>query len=195
MKSLLLPFIALVLGIIFLAIVKRLVGNRDGKSKPKIFHKARLLTEREQSMFWRIKEAFPEPEHVVFTQFGFGALLKAGKGTSALHYTQKRADFVLTDRSFAVLAIIEIDDASHAERGREDNARDAMLKSAGYSVVRFNNIPDVETLRRQAGGGGGGNGGEGEGGAEEAAGAAERLREVSGAGDGNRTHVFPEVQR
>jgi hypothetical protein len=147
-KSLLLPLIALAVGLVVLAIVKRLVANRRAPDAPKVFHKNRMLTEREQAMFWRIKEAFPEPDHVVFAQVGFGALLKAGKGTSALHYTQKRADFVLTDRAFTVLAIIEIDDASHADRGRQDNQRDAMLKSAGYSVVRFNNIPDVETLRR-----------------------------------------------
>lgn len=133
--------------IAFVAVVA--ARSKAGKGlKAESFRPRRPLTSREQSMFWRLVEACPAPEHVVLAQVSFGALLTAAKGTSAFRFTQKRADFVLVDKSFTVKAVIELDDASHAGNAERDADRDRMLQSAGYKVLRYPNIPEAAVLRR-----------------------------------------------
>ena len=86
------------------------------------------------------------PEYLVFTQVSFGALLTAKEGASRMTFAQKRADFVLTDKAFNVLAMVELDDSSHKGNEEKDKARDEMLKAAGYKVLRFASIPDRADL-------------------------------------------------
>lgn len=59
----------------------------------------------------------------------------------------RRTDFVLASKAFDVVAVIELDDASH--RGREDHdcGRDILLERSGYRVMRFKNVPDVEAVQ------------------------------------------------
>jgi very-short-patch-repair endonuclease len=54
---------------------------------------------------------------------------------------------VVCDKAFQVLAVIELDDASHKGKTDKDAARDAMLVSAGYRVLRYPNIPDLDRVR------------------------------------------------
>lgn len=111
------------------------------------FGKRALATANEQGMFWRLVECFPQPEYVVLVQVSFGALLTAKEGASRYSFSQKRADFVLTDKSFKVLAVIELDDSSHKGREENDTQRDAMLIQAGYAVLRYPRIPDGARLK------------------------------------------------
>jgi len=103
------------------------------------------LTVREQPMFFRLQEAFPD--HVVLAQVAFSALLTA-KGTATRNtFDRKVADFVLCSRAFAVIAVIELDDSSHKGRATADANRQAILERAGYSVLRFRHVPDAADLR------------------------------------------------
>lgn len=103
------------------------------------------LTEREQPMYFRLKETFPE--HVVLAQVAFSALLIARTKSCRNTFDRKVADFVLCSKSFTVIAVIELDDSSHKGRDREDNARDALLKGAGYRVLRFKSLPNAAMLK------------------------------------------------
>lgn len=138
----------LLLAFIVIAIAIQLIAKSKGlgKAAKGEFVKRAVATTNEQGMFWRLVECFPQPEYVVLTQVSFGALLNARNGASRYSFSQKRADFVLLDKSFKVLAVIELDDNSH--KGREDNdmKRDAMLTQAGYKVVRYTRTPDKEKL-------------------------------------------------
>ena len=62
-------------------------------------------------------------------------------------FDRKVADFVVCDKSFQVLAVIELDDASHKGKADKDAARDAMLANAGYRVLRYPNVPDIDRVR------------------------------------------------
>lgn len=117
-----------------------------GARRDEVFRAKRPLTPREQAMFWRLSKAFPQPGHVVLSQVGFGAFLSAGKGTSHQRFNQKRADFVILDKSFTVLAVIELDDSSHSGNEQRDAARDGMLQSAGLRVLRYAQVPEVDQL-------------------------------------------------
>lgn len=130
------------------AIAAALAAKGKGRAQRGSFAKKKLATPREQTMYWRLVEAFPLPEYIVLTQVSFGALLHARDGASRYSFSQKIADFVVADRSFTVLAVIELDDASH--RGKEDRdlVRDIMLTQAGYRTLRYPQIPDVARLRR-----------------------------------------------
>lgn len=119
-----------------------------GKNREGTFEAKPITTANEQAMFWRLVTAFPPPEYLVFAQVSFGALLKAKGGASRYSFSQKIADFVVTNKGFKVLAIIELDDSSHRGREKQDASRDAMLTQAGYQVLRYSNTPDKDKLQR-----------------------------------------------
>ena len=97
-------------------------------------------------MFFKLSAAFPQPEFIVLSQVSFSALLTANSRASRNSFDRKTADFVICDASFKVLATIELDDASHKGRTREDAMHDRLLTDAGYRVLRYNQIPDTATL-------------------------------------------------
>ena len=103
------------------------------------------LTKNEQPMYFRLVESFPEL--VGLAQVSFSALMRATTTASRNKFDRKTADFVLCTKSFDVVAVIELDDASHNSRAKEDSDRDALLMGVGYRVLRFKKTPDVDTLK------------------------------------------------
>ena len=53
----------------------------------------------------------------------------------------------MCDAAFQVLGVIELDDSSHKGRADRDARRDALLKSAGYRVLRYARIPDIDRVQ------------------------------------------------
>ncbi len=90
----------------------------------------RPLTKREQAMYFRLIQTFPD--HVVLAQVAFSAILTTKDRPTRATFDRKVCDFVLCSKAFDVLAVIELDDASHKGRQDADAKRDAMLASAGY---------------------------------------------------------------
>ena len=103
-----------------------------------------LMTKREQAMYWRLRQTFPEC--VVLAQVAFSALITS-EFKHRNRYDRKTADFVICDPALQVLAVIELDDASHKGREASDAARAHLLTSAGYTLLRFENVPDAAELR------------------------------------------------
>lgn len=143
MKLMLWLVIGLVLVAIALAILTSGKKNRGVKEKPA---RKRLLTEREEAMYNRLTQSLPDL--IVLTQVSFGALLTAKAYAARNTFDRKIADFVVCDKSFQVLAIIELDDRSHRAKKEADADRDALLAAAKYRVIRYPNIPDVDTVRK-----------------------------------------------
>jgi len=114
----------------------------------------RLLTQNEQEFFALLVGALPE--HYVFPQVSFGALLQPDTSSrnNQFHrtrgtFSQKIADYVICTKELRVLAIVELDDRSH--NSARDGKRDAMLKQAGYTVIRWHsrNKPTGEEIRER----------------------------------------------
>lgn len=103
------------------------------------------LTKNEQPMYFRLIESFPDL--IVLAQVSFSALMSSTAQASRNKFDRKTADFVLCTKSFDVVAVIELDDASHNGRGKEDGDRDALLTRVGYRVLRFKKTPDVAALQ------------------------------------------------
>lgn len=147
MNTTLFLFFALVAVAITVAIKFAAAAKTKETTKKGDFAKRQVVTHNEQGMYWRLVECFPQPEFVVLAQVSFGALLNAKNGASRYSFSQKVADFVLLSKSFDVLAVIELDDRSHKGKEAADEARDAMLKQAGYKVLRYKTTPDRDRLK------------------------------------------------
>lgn len=117
-------------------------GNRASRNID--LRKKSPLTEREQSMFFRLCSTFPQ--HVVLSQVAFSALLVSKQQATRNGYNRKVADFVLCTKAFEILAVIELDDSSHKGKEAADSERDALLKRVGHRVVRYAQIPDEKRL-------------------------------------------------
>ena len=140
-------FLAVVIVLAFLAFAKLKKAGQDRPEKKGTFAARNPVTANEQPMYWRLVEAFPADVGTVHCQMSFGALLRAKDGASRYSFAQKMADFVVMDKAFRVLAIVELDDSSHKGKEDKDDARDAMLIAAGYRVVRYKSVPSVERLK------------------------------------------------
>lgn len=145
MNTLLLLIAALLVALVLVAVLK----NGKGKSAQKNAEAPRrkpFLTEREQAMHNRLTQSLPDL--AVFAQVSFGALLTAKSYAARNTFDRKMADFVVCDRAFQVIAVIELDDKTHKNKKEEDAKRDALLERAGYRVIRYANVPDVQQIQR-----------------------------------------------
>ena len=104
-----------------------------------------VMTAREQQMYKLLQTALPEC--TVLAQVAFSALVTAKGWANRNRFDRKVADFVLCSQQLNVIAIIELDDRSHAGRERHDKERDAMLRLAGYVTLRYANFPSQQALR------------------------------------------------
>jgi very-short-patch-repair endonuclease len=106
---------------------------KQGKATGNVWAKS-ILTKNEQPMFFRLRDSLPE--HIVLAQVSFSALLSATSQADRNSFNRKMADFVVCNKAFEVLAVIELDDSSHNGKEDEDGKRDELLKKAGYNVMR-----------------------------------------------------------
>jgi very-short-patch-repair endonuclease len=97
-------------------------------------------------MFHRLQQAFPND--IVLTQVAFSALLTAKDLPTRATFNRKVADFVVATKAFEVLVVVELDDSSHRGREAHDSRRDSLLGGAGYRVLRFKHVPDVDAIHR-----------------------------------------------
>lgn len=104
------------------------------------------LSEHEQAMYFRLVESLPD--YIVLSQVAFSALIKAKLFKTRNTFDRKYADFVICKKSFYVVAVIELDDASHKGKEKEDQAREKLLTEAGYKVLRFKRIPNIDQVKK-----------------------------------------------
>lgn len=113
------------------------------------------LTQIEQKLFFHLSAAVPE--YLILSQVALSRLVEVkrvpGSQTVRNKVSQKSVDFVVCDRSFRVLAVIELDDLTHdrLSRKRTDSDKDAALAAAGIRVIRWrvNSVPDRLAIRSE----------------------------------------------
>jgi very-short-patch-repair endonuclease len=113
-----------------------------------------VLTPREQDLCRRLEALYRQ--HRVFAKVALSQLLEVRPGTGNRrairnHYSQLVADFVLCRDDFSVVAVIELDDSSHAATDRQDADRrkTKAVESAGLRLVRIpgGELPSPDELR------------------------------------------------
>lgn len=103
------------------------------------------LTEREQVMYFRLREALPD--HIVLAQVAMSAIMTASTQAARNRFDRKVIDFVVCNKAFEVVAVVELDDSSHRGKEAADDRRDKLVKSAGYRAVRFTSVPSADRAR------------------------------------------------
>lgn len=118
-----------------------------------VFFKKDLLSEIEQSLFHRLKEACPDK--IVLAQVSMSALVGIKKSPSWKaqfnKISRKYVDFVLCRPDFSIDAVIELDDKTHEQydRWKSDDVKNVAFKNAGIKLVRFKakELPSVEQIK------------------------------------------------
>lgn len=135
-------FVALAIGFVVLKAISKKQASGGPAESPR---RKNPVTENEQAMFNRLIGALPHC--IVLAQVSFGALLSSRSRASRNTFDRKIADFVVCDKAFQVLAIVELDDGSHRGNEARDATRDLLLTAAGYRVLRYSRIPNIDRVQ------------------------------------------------
>lgn len=122
------------------------------RSTAKFKLKLPLLSSPEQDLYRRLIVALPD--HIILAQVAFSQMITTAGGDSKENFRknltarQKVADFVVCDKSFLVVAVVELDDATHSHA--KDEKRDAIIREAGSKTVRWrvSMLPNTDDIRR-----------------------------------------------
>ncbi|MDW5416342.1 MULTISPECIES: DUF2726 domain-containing protein [unclassified Iodobacter] len=117
------------------------------------FYAKNPLSSPEQVLYFRLLQAMPE--HMVLAQVQLSCLLGVKKGHNYRAWLNRinrmSADFVLCNKDSSIVAVIELDDATHQRQDRiiADAKKDRALTAAGIRVIRWQAkaIPDIATIR------------------------------------------------
>ncbi|MFW1921028.1 DUF2726 domain-containing protein [Acinetobacter geminorum] len=116
--------------------------NRNAKRNP--IKGKRIITMNEQPTFMKLKEALPE--HIILAQVAFSAFMTAQGYATRNLFNRKVADFVVLDKAFNIVAIVELDDSSHKGKENLDAERDALIQEAGFKVIRYKRTPELAQI-------------------------------------------------
>jgi very-short-patch-repair endonuclease len=114
----------------------------------------KLLSERERSLYQSLLNLYPD--HKLFIQVALSQLIEVDRNhperqSIRARYKQLVADFVLCRSDLSVVAVIELDDRSHAAPIRQaaDARKNKVLANAGIRLVRIpaGRIPSADDLR------------------------------------------------
>lgn len=153
MKGLLVVVVLLlVAGIVMATLRKRQAGEGGNAPLTWPVYAKRALSQPEQMLYHRLVRAFPDL--VVLSQVALPAFLGVKKGGNFQAWYNRfgrlYADFVLCERDFRVVAVIELDDRSHDNPRRQDaDARKAAALAAAdipLHRVNVNPLPNEEDL-------------------------------------------------
>lgn len=148
----LLVIIIIVVAALFIVTKTKKVGGGTSNA-PWPFYAKKPLSSPELVLYFRLCKALPE--HIVLAQVGLSRILGVKKGNNFGEWFNRinrmSADFVVCSKDSTIVAVIELDDASHkrADRQTADEKKDKALGSAGIRIVRWNvkPMPDEATIK------------------------------------------------
>jgi very-short-patch-repair endonuclease len=149
-------FLAIVIVFIVFVLLRMAAAKKKGaetSGQPPYFKKKTLLDEKEQVLFHRLIEALPE--HYVMAQVRLADLVGIKKGENWQSWfnkvSRKSVDFVICNKSFVVLACVELDGKTHEQEDRQkaDDTKDEALRTAGIPIVRIgaNMLPPTSEIK------------------------------------------------
>lgn len=149
MKSIILLIVIIT---IILLIIKQ-IKNKDQKDQIWPFYAKKLLSQPEQILYFRLIKALPE--HIILAQVQLSQILGVKKGNNYQAWLNRisrmSADFVICNKDSNIVAVIELDDATHQRKDRQaaDTKKDKALTSANIQIIRWQakSIPTIETIQ------------------------------------------------
>lgn len=112
-----------------------------------------VLTEAEQVLYHRLVEALPDL--IVMAQVPLSGLLGIRKNkrwqAQFNAISRKSVDFAVCRKDFSIVAVIELDDATHEreDRKKSDEVKSAAFKKVGIEVLRLKpgNLPATDSIK------------------------------------------------
>ena len=146
-----------VLLLAILAIAYVLMKKRfplDQRDEPWPYYAKTTLSQPEQVLYHRLAAALPE--HIVLAQVQLSRVLGVKKGFDFNAWNNRinrmSYDFVVCEKDFRVIAIIELDDKSHekASRIEADAKKERATAAAGIPLIRWRpgDLPDEPSIRQ-----------------------------------------------
>ena len=147
----LLLVIVVVVGVVLAILKAKAQGGAGNEVWP--FYAKKPLSQPEQILYFRLVQALPE--HIILAQVQLSRLLGVKKGSNYQAWSNRinrmSADFVVCNKDSSIVAVIELDDATHQREDRQaaDAKKDKALGSAGIRIVRWQAkaIPDIATIQ------------------------------------------------
>jgi Protein of unknown function (DUF2726) len=151
-KSLIFFLAALVFALFVPLLLNRLARKPQGDGGWP-FTVRKPLSPVEQIFFYRLVQTLPGL--IVLAQVPLSRFLRVRKGQTWSEWhdriSQKRIDYLICERDFAIVAAIELDDGSHdgAVRIKGDAVKTRALAAARIPFIRWRAtaLPDAETIR------------------------------------------------
>lgn len=147
---------AVVLALLATIKLKQDKAKAGSDDQPWPYQARRIMTDREQVLYHRLREALPDC--LIFTQVQLSQVISVKYRTKNPQawlnkVSQKSLDFVVCQPDSSVLAVIELDDKSHnnAKQASRDADKSKALKDAGVRLIRVREVPSVGTLLKAFG--------------------------------------------
>jgi very-short-patch-repair endonuclease len=152
MGSIVLPLVIVVAVVVVLAFLKAKAQSGVGDAVWPFYAK-KPLSQAEQILYFRLIQALPE--HIILAQVQLSRLLGVKNGNNYQAWLNRinrmSADFVVCNKDSSIVAVIELDDATHQREDRQaaDAKKDKALASAGVRIVRWQtkSIPDIVAIQ------------------------------------------------
>lgn len=154
MKTVVLMVVAFVVVLLLLAYIKAKSGGMATSDTTRYYRKP-VLTEVEQTLFHRLREAWPEM--IVLAQVAMPAMIgiKRPNDQERLRLFNaingKHVDFVICNPDFSIRAAVELDDGTHERdnRKKSDEIKNATFAAVDVPLIRFHvrALPNVEEIR------------------------------------------------
>lgn len=151
MDPLLLAIVVAIVVALLVAAKSKARGGLGDSAWP--FYAKKPLSNPEQVLYFRLVKALPD--HIVLAQVALSRMLGVNKGnnygTWFNRINRMSADFVVCSKDSTIVAVIELDDASHKRATREiaDAKKDKALASAGIRIIRWkvSSMPDEADIK------------------------------------------------
>lgn len=145
----------LILGVAVIAMILIVKIRSNGGHVDSIwpYYAKRPLSQPEQVLYFRLVQALPE--RIILAQVQLSRMLGVKKGNKYQAWLNRinrmSVDFVICNKDYSVVAVIELDDKSHQrdDRRAADAKKDRALTSAGITIVRWQakSIPNVTMIQ------------------------------------------------
>ena len=153
MSSIFLLLVLVVVVIAVLAFLKAKSQDSSGGNEVWPFYAKKPLSQPEQILYFRLIEALPE--HIILAQVQLSRFLGVKKGHNYQSWSNRinrmSADFVVCNKDSSIMAVIELDDATHQKPDRQtaDAKKDKALEAAEVKIIRWQAkaMPDVSVIK------------------------------------------------
>lgn len=154
MSSIILVLVLIVVVVVVLALLKAKAQGGGAGDEVWPFYDKKPLSQPEQILYFRLVQALPD--HIILAQVQLSRLLGVKKGNNYQAWSNRinrmSADFVVCSKDSSIVAVIELDDATHEREDRQaaDAKKDKALVAAGVQIVRWQakTIPDLASIQR-----------------------------------------------